>query len=242
MYFCKVNIALIGYGKMGKVIEKLCIERGHQVTEIYHSKNAFLDSKSTFADVAIEFTNPELAVDHIKHAIKLKLPIVVGTTGWYNHFEEISLEITQNNTSLFYATNFSIGVNLFNQLNIKLANLMEGKSQYHAHITEVHHTEKKDAPSGTAITLAEGIIKNNSHYSEWVLQESQNIPENVLGISAIREENVPGTHEIVYSSDIDTIRIEHIAHNRNGFALGSIVAAEYLMNKKGIFTMNDLIK
>ena len=242
MYFCNVNIALIGYGKMGKVIENLCIERGHTVIEKYHSNKLFLDCESTSADVAIEFTKPELAVEHILHAIKLDLPIVVGTTGWYEHFDDVVKAAENNDSSLFYATNFSIGVNLFNKLNNELAHLMEHYAQYQAHITEIHHTEKKDAPSGTAITLAEGIIKHNSRYSSWELQETQKISDNVLGISAIREENVPGTHEIVYNSEIDSIKIVHTAHNRNGFALGAIVAAEWMFGKKGIFTMNDLIK
>lgn len=236
-----MNIAIIGYGKMGKVIEQIAIERGHNVVLKINSKNVadFNFDNLKKVDTAIEFTNPDLAVNNINICLSSNTPIVVGTTGWYDKFDEIRESVVENDGSLLYATNCSIGVNLFFKLNKYLAKIMDNHPDYEASMNEVHHTQKLDAPSGTAITLGEGIIENMTAKDLWVKGESQ--AKNQLGITSERIDNVPGTHEIKYSSDIDDIEIKHTAHNRKGFALGAVVAAEYIANKKGIFTMEDVL-
>jgi len=234
-----VKIALIGYGKMGKTIERLAIARGHEITERFSQSNPFLDAKSVNADIAIEFTEPNLVKSHIEHCCKLNLPVVVGTTAWYAKFEEIKQTVLNHNASLFYATNFSLGVNLYFEANKYLAKLMSNYHQYSCSIEEIHHTEKKDAPSGTAITAAEGIIDNHDGYNSWNLSP---LSDQNIQINALRLPNVPGTHHIFYESDIDKITLSHEAKSRDGFALGSIVAAEWLLSKKGVFTMKDLLK
>lgn len=238
-----MKIALIGYGKMGKTIEEIAMSRGHEIVARINSSTPIQSSDLSIADVAIEFTRPELAVNHISHCAALKLPIVVGTTAWQERFNEVKEVIENNDASLLYASNFSIGVNIFFEINKRLAKLMEGKQDYQACLKEIHHLQKLDAPSGTAITLAEGIMNNNEDYLSWVLGEEKapHTAEGQLGITSFREPDVPGTHIISYTSEIDTITISHEAHNRKGFALGAVVAAEWIYGKKGIFTMNDVL-
>ena len=238
-----MNIALIGYGKMGKAIEEIAISRGHKVVVKFNSQNPLESSQLRTTDVAIEFSHPNLVVKHIKLCADGQIPIVVGTTAWEEHLQEITNHIGKREASLIYSSNFSIGVNVFFEMNKHLARLMNDHSEYKAAITEIHHTQKIDAPSGTAVSLAKDLISNHSAYSSWKLkEEARNFEKNDLPISAIREENIPGTHIINYTSDIDTLSIIHQAHNRKGFALGAIVAAEYIHNKQGIFTMSDILK
>lgn len=238
-----MNIALIGYGKMGKAIEEIAVSRGHKVIVKFNSQNPLESSQLRTTDVAIEFSQPDLVVKHIKLCADGQIPIVVGTTAWEEHLQEIINHIGKRESSLIYSSNFSIGVNVFFEINKHLARLMNDHSEYKAAITEIHHTQKIDAPSGTSVSLAKDVISNHSSYSSWKLkEEAENFGENELPISAIREENIPGTHLITYTSEIDTLSIEHQAHNRKGFALGAVVAAEFIYNKQGIFTMSDILK
>jgi len=236
-----MKIAIIGYGKMGKEIEKIALERGHFISaKITSSQSEFGQHELADSDVAIEFTKPESAVRNIKVCSENHLPVVVGTTGWYDQFEAIQENIAVNKSALFYATNFSMGVNIFWKANEYLAKIMNSYPAYNVEMEEIHHTQKLDAPSGTAITTAEKIVSNLDRKNTWKLDNEND--KNELKIIAKREPNVPGTHEVFYNSDIDSISIKHTAHNRKGFALGSVLAAEFLANKKGIFTMNDLLK
>ncbi len=238
-----MNIALIGYGKMGKAIEEIAISRGHSVVVKFNSQNPLESSQLRTTDVAIEFSQPDLALKHIKLCADGQIPIVVGTTAWEEHLAEIINHIDKREASLIYSSNFSIGVNLFFELNKHLARLMNDQTEYEASITEIHHTHKIDAPSGTAVTLAKDLISNHPTYSSWKLTgQSQNMEKSDLPISAIREENVPGTHLISYTSEIDTLTIEHKAHNRKGFALGAVIAAEFIYKKQGVYTMSDILK
>jgi 4-hydroxy-tetrahydrodipicolinate reductase len=234
-----MKIALIGYGKMGKIIERIAISRGHEIVSIYNSQKPFKGNEECTADVAIEFTRPDTVVEHIKKAIGQKLPIVVGTTAWSKSQEEIFDLVSQTQGSLLYASNFSVGVNIFQQLTEKLAQLIESQAQYTLRIEETHHLQKLDAPSGTAVTLAEGIIANNTNYNEWKLGDQ--VLSNQIAIVAHREPDVPGTHEVFATSTIDTITLSHEAHSREGFALGAILAAEFLLGKQGVFTMKDVL-
>jgi 4-hydroxy-tetrahydrodipicolinate reductase len=234
-----MKIALIGYGKMGKIIEHIAISRGHEIVSIYNSQKPFKGNEECTADVAIEFTRPDTVVEHIKTAIGQKLPIVVGTTAWSKSQEEIFELVSQTQGSLLYASNFSVGVNIFQQLTEKLAQLIESQVQYTLRIEETHHLQKLDAPSGTAVTLAEGIIANNTNYNEWQL--GNEVLSNQISIVAHREPDVPGTHEVFATSTIDTITLSHEAHSREGFALGAILAAEFLLGKQGVFTMKDVL-
>jgi len=234
-----MKIALIGYGKMGKIIERIAISRGHEIVSIYNSQKPFKGNEECTADVAIEFTRPDTVVEHIKKAIGQKLPIVVGTTAWSKSQEEIFELVSQTQGSLLYASNFSVGVNIFQQLTEKLAQLIESQAQYTLRIEETHHLQKLDAPSGTAVTLAEGIIANNTNYNEWQL--GNEVLSNQISIVAHREPDVPGTHEVFATSIIDTITLSHEAHSREGFALGAILAAEFLLGKQGVFTMKDVL-
>jgi len=236
-----MRIAIIGYGKMGKEIEKIALERGHEVVLKISSENThdFTFDNLKKVDVAIEFTNPDLAVSNINVCLSSSTPIVVGTTGWYDRFNEVIESVVQNDGSLLHATNCSIGVNLFFKLNKSLAKMMNKHTDYEVKLEETHHTEKKDAPSGTAITLADGIINNNEGKDLWVKGESH--VHNQLSVISHRIENVPGTHQINYSSAIDEIEIKHTAHSRKGFAMGAVIAAEYIKDKKGIFTMEDVL-
>ncbi|MCO6498758.1 MAG: 4-hydroxy-tetrahydrodipicolinate reductase [Vicingus serpentipes] len=236
-----MNIAIIGYGKMGKEIERIALERGHIISLKITSKNAadFNVENLKDTDVAIEFTNPDLAIPNINTCIAAKVPVVVGTTGWYDDYESIKEKVIAANSTLLAATNCSIGVNIFFKVNEVLAKMMNKQPSYAVELDEIHHTQKLDAPSGTGITLAEGVIENLDRKTKWVNQKS-NI-ESELSIISHRINDVPGTHSVKYSSDIDDIEIKHTAHNRQGFALGAVVAAEYIHDKKGIFTMNDVL-
>jgi len=238
-----MNIALIGYGKMGKAIEEIAISRGHSVVVKFNSQNPLESSQLRTTDVAIEFSQPDLALKHIKLCADGQIPVVVGTTAWEEHLPEIINHIDKREASLIYSSNFSIGVNLFFEMNKHLARLMNDKTDYVASITEIHHKQKIDAPSGTAVTLAKDLISNHPAYSSWKLTgQSENMEKTDLPISAIREENVPGTHLISYTSEIDTLTIEHQAHNRKGFALGAVIAAEFIHKKQGVYTMSDILK
>ena len=238
-----MKIALIGYGKMGKAIEKLALAKGHQITAIVDSQNSIENTNFDDVDVAIEFTRPELAVKHMNFCLEIGLPIVVGTTAWQNELKIITENVSKYNGALVHASNFSIGVNLFFEMNKQLAKIMEAHPAYKLEMTEIHHTQKLDKPSGTAVTLAEGIIEQNTNYKNWRLAERNELEiGNEFFIHALREENVPGTHLVNYSSPIDSIQIQHIAHTRDGFALGAILAAEWIKNKKGIFTMKDVLQ
>jgi 4-hydroxy-tetrahydrodipicolinate reductase len=238
-----MKIALIGYGKMGKVIERVALERGHQIVAKVNSSNPIKEVDLSAADVAIEFTRPELAVEHMEHCIHHKLPVVVGTTAWQNELERISALVKTKDGSLLYASNFSIGVNIFFEINKRLAQLISGQTGYKAILEEIHHLQKLDSPSGTAITLANGILENNTDYISWVHEEGKapHTNEHQLGVISYRKPDVPGTHTISYTSEIDSITIIHEAHNRKGFALGAVIAAEWLYQKKGIYTINDVL-
>jgi 4-hydroxy-tetrahydrodipicolinate reductase len=236
-----MNIALIGYGKMGKAIEKIAEERGHTVALICNSALSVHVADFSGIDVAIEFSQPHLAVDHIQFCIDKNIPVVVGTTGWNKELERITKLVEEKQASVLHASNFSVGVNLFFELNKKLAQLMRSHSEYKTSITEIHHTEKLDAPSGTAITITEGILENSDSYKAWDLQDDSQSPNEKLGIKAERLPNVPGTHTVYYTSEIDTISITHEAHSRKGFALGAVIAAEWIKDKKGIYTMADVL-
>ena len=231
-----MKIALLGYGKMGKEIEKISIERGHSIS-IIKDKNDTVTSIDN-VDVAINFSTPDSAVDNIKLALNSSVPIICGTTGWLDDYEKIVEFSKKTNTSFLYSSNYSLGVNLFFDLNKKLAKLISSHKDYELKISETHHTEKLDKPSGTAITIAEDII-SNSKYLSWTF-EKNNTSE--IEIESLRKANVPGTHSVTYSSEIDSIEIKHSAHNRKGFALGAVVAAEWIIDKKGVFNMSDVIK
>lgn len=235
-----MKIGLLGYGKMGKTIEAIAIERGHNIAwKISKSNRAELNADLLIeADVVIEFTRPEFAVENINFCIDNKVPVVVGTTGWYSEFEEIKSKTLHNKAALFYATNFSVGVNLFWKLNKQLAQLMNVNPQYKAKIEEVHHIHKLDEPSGTGITTAEGIIENHEAYAKWKLNDAS---ETNLPIYSYREGEVPGTHRVIWTSEEDKIMLEHEAFGRKGFASGAVLAAEWLNGKEGIFTMTDML-
>ena len=229
-----MKIALIGYGKMGKEIEKISHERGHEVI-FKIDKDSDLKNISG-ADVAINFCTPETALQNIELGLKSSIPVVSGTTGWLSDFNKIQELSKKLDISFLYSSNFSLGVNLFFDLNKKLAEIMKKHDQYDLNIEETHHIQKVDKPSGTAITLAEGIIEKGK-YNNWSMDnEKKSIP-----IESKRIDNVPGTHMVNYSSELDSIEIKHIAKNRTGFALGAVIAAEWIVDKKGVFEMSDVI-
>jgi len=231
-----MKIALLGYGKMGKAIEEIALKRGHSV--VFKTNEASMEKDVSKADVAIDFSTPETVVDNIKKCFAVNVPVVVGTTGWYERFSEVCRLCELGGHSLFHATNFSIGVNIFFEVNKTLAKLMNTQTDYEIEMTEIHHTQKLDSPSGTAITLADGIIENVDRKSSW----SENKPgEESILIHAKRERDVPGTHIVNYENEIDKIEIKHEAKGRIGFATGAVLAAEWLQNKKGIYTMKDLL-
>lgn len=236
-----MKIALIGYGKMGKTIEKIAVERQHEIVLRVGIENQadWENFNEAEADVAIEFTQPSVAVKNIKTSIDKGVPIIVGTTGWYEEYKNIEDYCKEKNGAFIAATNFSVGVNVFFALNEKLAKLLAHHDAYNAQIIETHHLEKLDSPSGTAISLAEGILNNHPSYRNW--QNEANTAEGILPITSIREDDVKGTHEIIYESEIDRISIEHFAKNRNGFALGAVLAAEFIAEKTGIYTMKDVL-
>ncbi len=230
-----MKIALLGYGKMGKTIERIAVSRGHEIILRKDADNSFEGLQNV--DVAIDFSLPEVAVCNISECLNTNIPIVSGTTGWLEKFEDMKKLCKEKNGSFIYASNFSLGVNIFFELNNYLSKIMSKFNDYKVSIEEIHHTEKLDAPSGTAISLANEIIAN-SNLTNWTLE---NPKENELPIDAIREENVPGTHSVFYNSEVDFIEIKHEAKSREGFALGAIIAAEYIYNKKGIFTMKEVL-
>lgn len=232
-----MKIALLGYGKMGKVIERIALERGHEIVLRKSSSSSYAGLEN--ADVAIDFSVPSSAVANISECLNNGIPIVSGTTGWLEEYSNMVALCEQKNGSFIYGSNFSLGVNLFFELNDYLAKMMSKFKNYSVSMEEIHHTQKLDAPSGTAISLAKGIIENTD-YTNWTLDT--NPKENEISIEALRIENVPGTHSIFYNSEVDTIEIKHTAHSRDGFALGSIIAAEWLVEKKGVFTMKDVLE
>jgi 4-hydroxy-tetrahydrodipicolinate reductase len=230
-----MKIALLGYGKMGLAIEKIAVSKGHEIV-LRKSKNNTFDGLER-ADVAIDFSVPDSAVTHISECLNRGIPVVSGTTGWLQHYPEMTKLCQEKNGAFIYGSNFSLGVNLFFLLNEKLAKMMRDFPDYKVELEEIHHTQKLDAPSGTAISLANQIIEN-TNYTAWQLGQTHN---DVIGIEAKRIENVPGTHCVFYKSAIDEIEIKHTAHNREGFAQGAVIAAEWILGKKGIFTMKDVL-
>lgn len=231
-----MKIAIVGYGKMGKIIDGIATDRGHQV--VARLNETPTQESLNGAEVVIEFSNPEAAFENIKVCLENKIPVVCGTTGWLEKKPEIEKIALDHHTAFLYGSNFSLGVNLFFALNEKIAQLMHKfRKDYTCQLEEIHHVHKKDAPSGTAITVAEGIIKN-SDFTSWKLGQTE---ENQLGITAIREDEVPGTHSVYYQSDVDEIEIKHTAFSRNGFALGAVIASEWLPGKTGIFGMKEVL-
>jgi 4-hydroxy-tetrahydrodipicolinate reductase len=231
-----MRIALIGYGKMGKTIEKLATVRGHDIG--FKTNDLSVNEDLSDIDVAIEFTEPEAAFQNISQCIEQGVPVVSGTTGWLSRYDEMVKFCENRNGSFIYASNFSIGVNLFFKINEFVSKLMKDHKDYNVSIEEIHHLEKKDAPSGTAITLAEEIIKNTENV-EWISGKSQ---EGKIAIESKRIDKVKGTHVVKYDSEIDSISLKHRAHTRDGFALGALIAAEWLIGKKGVFSMSDVLK
>lgn len=238
-----MRILIVGYGKMGKEIEKIALDRGHLIIgKITSSNKEELNTyNSDNTDAAIEFTDPESAFKNISYCIKNGIPVLSGSTGWLEHLEQLEIIRQANDARFFYASNYSIGVNLFFKLNKQLARLMSGHP-YTVGIEEIHHTEKKDAPSGTAITLAEGLIANHPKYTDWNLDEGLPFSHDALPIRAIRKDPTPGTHTISYESNVDKIEITHTAHSRQGFALGAVLVAEWLVKQaSGHYRMDDFM-
>jgi 4-hydroxy-tetrahydrodipicolinate reductase len=237
-----MKIALIGYGRMGQEIEKIALSRGHEIvlTIDIHNLDDFTPENLKKADVAISYTIPETAIASYKKCFDAGIPVVSGTTGWLENWDDVTEYCTQKVGSFFYASNFSLGVNIFFELNKTLAKYMKSLDDYEVSMCEIHHTKKLDSPSGTAISLAEGIMDQNPRYKEWVNKVTNNNSE--LGIVSIREGDVPGIHTIKYESEVDFIEITHNAKSRKGFAFGSVIAAEFLKGKTGIYSMKDLMK
>jgi 4-hydroxy-tetrahydrodipicolinate reductase len=232
-----MNIALLGYGRMGKTIEQIAINRGHNVILTIDKDDVEYDI--TKADVAIDFSLPAVAYNNITNCINHNVPVVSGTTGWLDNYDKAVALCKEKKGAFIYASNFSLGVNIFFELNKVLAKMMSNLKQYDVSMEEIHHTKKLDAPSGTAISLAEDVIANNANYTAWNLEKEA---PNTIPIAAKRIEDVPGTHSVTYKSEVDTIEIEHTAHNRQGFALGAVIAAEWLAaGKTGVFSMNDVL-
>lgn len=238
-----LKIALIGYGKMGKEIEKIALTKGHIILAKIDTTQDWKTQKQLLldSDVAIDFSIPKIAISNMKKCLELNIPLVIGTTGWYEQMKEIEEKTKAKNGSLLWASNFSLGVNITFHFNELLARTMARFPEYKAHIHEIHHTQKVDAPSGTAISLANGIINSNAQLKDWKLEEGIEIESNNLPISHAREGQVPGTHEIRYTSDVDEIMLRHEAKNRKGFANGAVLAAEWLVGKKGFFNMSDVL-
>lgn len=235
-----MKIALIGYGKMGKEIERIALSRNHTISFIGDLNNKdFTADNLKDSDVAIEFTQPDAVIENIHKCFSANVPIVVGTTGWYTRFEEIKQKCIDEKQTLFYATNFSIGVNIFFEINKRLAKLMDNHSGYEVSMEEIHHIHKLDSPSGTGITLANGIIENLSRKKNWT--ESDRPTETELKIVVKREGEVPGTHIVHYESQIDSITLKHEAKNRIGFAAGAVKAAEWIQKKQGVYSMKDFL-
>lgn len=231
-----MKIALLGYGKMGHVIERIALERGHEIV-LKKDENNTYDGLSN-ADVAIDFSIPLVAVNNISSCFHANVPVISGTTGWLEHYDEMVALCTEKKGAFISSSNFSLGVNLFFGLNEYLAKMMSKFDSYKVEMEEIHHTQKLDAPSGTAISLAKGVIEN-SNYTNWTLDKPL---DNQIHIEAVRTENIPGTHTVTYNSDVDSIEIMHTAHNRDGFALGAVIAAEWIVGKQGVFSMKDVLE
>jgi 4-hydroxy-tetrahydrodipicolinate reductase len=231
-----MKIALLGYGKMGQVIEKIALQRGHEIVVRKSIGDSFDGLEN--ATVAIDFSAPDAAVENISTALKLGIPVISGTTGWLNDYDKMVQLCNEKNSAFISSSNFSLGVNIFFELNSYLAKIMSKFEDYKVGIEEIHHTQKLDAPSGTAISLAKGVIEN-SNYNNWTLE---NPKSDAILIEAKRIENVPGTHTVTYNSDIDLIEIKHLAHNREGFALGAVIAAEWIVGKQGVYTMKNVLE
>ena len=231
-----MNIALLGYGKMGKTIEQIAINRGHNIVLTVDKDDT--DYDITKVDVAIDFSIPTVAFNNISNCINNNVPVISGTTGWLENYDKAVALCKEKKGAFIYASNYSLGVNIFFELNKTLAKMMSNLKQYNVSMEEIHHTQKLDAPSGTAISLANDIISNNENFENWKLDENG---ASTIPIVAKRIEDVPGTHTVTYESEVDTITIEHIAHNRQGFALGAVIAAEWIVGKTGVFTMNDVL-
>jgi 4-hydroxy-tetrahydrodipicolinate reductase len=230
-----MKIALLGYGKMGQVIERIALERGHEIVLKKDENNTF-DGLSN-ADVAIDFSVPTAAVSNISSCFHANVPVISGTTGWLEHYDEMAALCAAKNGGFISSSNFSLGVNIFFELNEYLAKIMSKFDSYSVDMEEIHHTQKLDAPSGTAISLAKGVIENSS-YTNWTMEKPE---ANQIHIEAKRIGTVPGTHTVTYNSVVDAIEIKHTAHNREGFALGAVIAAEWIVGKQGIFTMKDVL-
>ena len=236
-----MKIALLGYGKMGKEIEKIAVSRGHEIVlkiNVDNAKDLTVENLKK-ADAAIEFSTPETAYSNIQKCFEANVPVVVGTTGWTDHLNEVTKQCLEKNQSLFFSSNYSIGVNLFFKVNEYLAKLMNTHSEYNVELEEIHHIHKLDAPSGTAITLANHIIEQIDEKKNWINATTEN--KNEVGIISKRLGEVPGTHTVTYRSEVDEINITHFAHNRKGFAMGAVMAAEWMKGKKGVFGMNDML-
>ena len=243
-----MNIALIGYGKMGKAIHEIANQKNEQLGENKYNIQLIVDieNRATITledlrkcDVAIEFTSPHTAIENIKWCFDAGIPVVVGSTGWLDKLDEIKALASSKNQTILYSPNFSIGVNIFFEMNRQLAKIMNKYDAYDVEMEEIHHTEKKDAPSGTALYTALDVLKFVDRKVDWKNEPTNS--ENTLDIISLREPNVPGTHTVTYNSEIDSIELKHTAHNRKGFAGGAVVAAEWLVGKKGVYTMDDVL-
>ena len=244
-----MKIAILGYGKMGRIIEKIATDRKHEIVlkiELENRHQLTVENLKE-ADAAIEFSTPDTVLSHIELCFEAKVPVIVGTTGWYGHLQRIKNECEQSGNTVLYASNFSVGVNVFFYVNTILAKLMNNYPYYDVQVEEIHHTQKLDAPSGTAITIAEGIIDNLDSKKEWVnildtdgKTGEDTVKADQLLIESLRMQNVPGTHTVVYDSEVDSIEFKHTAHNRNGFALGAVLAAEWVQGKKGFYSVKDM--
>jgi 4-hydroxy-tetrahydrodipicolinate reductase len=244
-----MKIALLGYGKMGKMIEKIALSRNHEIVLTIDQDNLHELTAENLqkADAVIEFSMPATVLGNIQHCFNAGVPIVVGTTGWYDKLDEVKQQCEESNASLMYATNFSVGVNIFFHINRMLAKVMNNYPYYDVQVEEIHHMQKLDAPSGTAITIAEGIIDNLDSKKDWLnvlttddgADDQNPLPDQLL-IESLRIDSVPGTHTVIYDSEVDTIEFKHTAHNRSGFALGAVLAAEWIQGKKGFYTVDAM--
>jgi 4-hydroxy-tetrahydrodipicolinate reductase len=244
-----MKIALLGYGKMGKIIEKIATDRKHEIVlKIDQDNQEDLTAENLqMADVAIEFSTPGTVLNNIEHCLNAGVPVVVGTTGWYNSLPQLKEKFERSSSAMMYASNFSVGVNIFFYVNKVLAKMMNNYPYYDVQVEEIHHTQKLDSPSGTAITIAEGIIENLGSKKEWVNVLSangetadDNVKNDQLLIESFRIDSVPGTHTVIYGSEVDSIEFKHTAHNRNGFALGAVLAAEWIRGKEGFYSVEDM--
>lgn len=242
-----MKIALLGYGKMGKEIEQQALAKGHEIVLVVdeHNASTYTVDQLSKAEAAIEFSTPHSAVGNIYKCFEANVPVVVGTTGWLERYEEVKQACLEGKKAFLFSSNYSIGVNIFFEISRRLAAIMNQQPQYNVRMEEIHHTQKLDAPSGTAITLAEDILSNIDRKSHWICQtegQSAEPGNDDLLINALRIPNIPGTHTVSYDSEIDSIEIKHTAHNRKGFAAGALMAAEWIAGKKGVFSMRDILK